>query len=682
LFDAETIEGLASHFEMLLRGAVATPAEPASALSLLSDVDDTVIAEWSRARMSGSAGLSVHARFEAQAQQHPDRVAVTFEGESVTYAELNRRANRLAHELRAAGAGADLLVVICLERSVDLVVAILGVLKSGAGYLPLDPSYPADRLAFMLADAAPSVVITASTLANRVPASGAPTILVDQPARGGDDASERNPCCDVQPHHLAYVIYTSGSTGRPKGVMVTHRNVSRLFDSTDGWFGFGARDVWTLFHSYAFDFSVWELWGALAYGGRLVVVPYVVSRSPEAFLDLLRTEGVTVLNQTPSAFRPLMAAAVEAPVPLALRYVIFGGEALEPATLRPWFEAYGEHQPQLINMYGITETTVHVTYRPIGWREVRSGQGSVIGRPIPDLSLQVLDGRGRRVPVGVPGEIHVGGDGVARGYLNRPELTAQRFIPDRFTERSTGRLYRSGDLARWRRDGDLEYLGRIDDQVKLRGFRIELGEIESAIAGHPGIRESVVLFADDPRQGKRLVGYYTSQGAIPPTATELRAFLLARLPDYMVPSAWQRIEVFPLTPNGKVDRAALPVPEATALDDSTPYVAPRGSLEEVIAGLWSEVLGVSRVSVEQDFFALGGHSLLATQVVARVARLLRTRTTLRMLFDHPTVRGLAAALMASSSSNGQLEKIAAAVLRLREMSPTERDGLRAGAGQP
>ena len=683
LFDRDTIERMTAHFEMFLRSAVVEPAERIARLSLLTPADRATLSAWSSARSPTANAGCIHHRFEAEARRSPDRIAVTCEGEPVTYADLNRRANRLAHRLRAAGVGPDILVGLCLERSTDLVVAILGILKAGGAYLPLDPSYPGDRLAFMLADAAVPVVVAARGTAARLPASSASVLLVDGvDAPLHTDVTDQDPVSEVQPHHLAYVIYTSGSTGRPKGVMVTHQNVSRLLSATEAWFTFGNEDVWTLFHSYAFDFSVWELWGALAYGGRLVVVPFVVSRSPELFLELLHREGVTVLNQTPSAFRQLITAAVEAPVELALRFVIFGGEALEPVTLQPWLEVYGAQRPQLINMYGITETTVHVTYRPIGWDEVRGGRGSVIGRPIPDLSLHVLDEHGNEVPVGVPGEIYVGGAGVARGYLNRAELTATRFLPDPFSSDPRARLYRTGDLARWRRGGDLEYLGRLDDQVKLRGFRIELGEIESALAAHAGVRECVVLLDDHAPGDKRLVAYYTATPGAEPTLMELRESLLARLPDYMVPAAWKRLERLPLTPNGKVDRRVLPAPDVIGLDETMPIVAPNGALEQVIAEIWAEVLGVPRVSVAQDFFSLGGHSLLATQVVARVTRLLRTRATLRSFFEHPTVHQFAAALAAASPSPGQVEKVAAAVLRIRDMTSAERDGLRAGSGAP
>ncbi len=379
-------------------------------------------------------------------------------------------------------------------------MGVLGVLKAGGAYLPLDPAYPRERVEFMLEDSGVGVVVTEPGFAADFGGAGVELVFFD----GGEAAS--GPVSGVGPESLAYVIYTSGSTGRPKGVLVSHRNVTRLFDSTEGWFGFDESDVWALFHSYAFDFSVWELWGALLYGGRVVVVPYWVSRSPEEFRELVASEGVTVLNQTPTAFRQFLAADVEAGAPLSgLRYVIFGGEALELSMLRPWFERYAEAQPRLINMYGITETTVHVTYRPIMLGDLDGGAGSVIGVPIGDLRVLLLDPYGQPVPPGIAGEMYVGGRGVSRGYLNRPELTNERFISDPFG--GPGKLYRSGDLARRLENGELEYLGRIDDQVKIHGYRIELGEIEAHLNHHPDLSDAVVIVREDNPGDKRLVAF-------------------------------------------------------------------------------------------------------------------------------------------------------------------------------
>ena len=394
---------------------------------------------------------------------------------------------------------------------------------------------------------------------------------------------------DLPPSSAAYLIYTSGSTGTPKGVVVTHANVLRLFSSTAPWFHFDAGDVFSLFHSYAFDFSVWELWGALLHGGRLVIVPYEVGRNPERFYQLLHRQGVTVLNQTPSAFRGL--AAVEDAhqvLDLRLRLVIFGGEALEPASLQSWIERHGDQSPQLVNMYGITETTVHVTYRPMTRRDVESASRSVIGERIPDLGLYVLDPAGAPAPPGIRGELYVAGAGLARGYLGRPDLTAQRFVPDPYAAEPGARLYRTGDLARYLANGDLEYWGRIDQQVKLRGHRIELGEIEAAMARHPAVAEAVAQLRDDGG-GPRLVGYVvpTSGMTVP---EQLRSFLRDSLPDYMVPAAILELDAIPLTRNGKVDREALPAPDPARHRDAGMLHAPGTATEEILIGIWAQVL--------------------------------------------------------------------------------------------
>ncbi|HEX2202459.1 MAG TPA: amino acid adenylation domain-containing protein [Longimicrobium sp.] len=591
------------------------------------------------------AAETLHGLFAAQAARTPDAVAVRFEDRSVTYAELDARAGRLARRLRALGVGPETRVGLCVERSPETVAGILGILKAGGGYVPLDPAYPDERLAYMLDDSAVPVVVTTAALAEKVAGEGRALVVLD----GGEDwadAGEDLPAIDAGPGSLAYVIYTSGSTGRPKGVEVTHGNVVRLMRATEPWFGFGSGDVWTLFHSYAFDFSVWELWGALLHGGRLVVVPFLVSREPEAFYALLERERVTVLNQTPSAFRQLMradeaAAARGAMRSLALRYVVFGGEALEPGSLRGWVERRGDDAPRLVNMYGITETTVHVTCRVLRGADVAAGAASPIGVPLPDLSVHLLDARGEPVPVGVVGEMHVGGAGVARGYLGRPELTSRRFVPDPFSAAPGARLYRSGDLARRLADGSLEFLGRADEQVKVRGFRIEPGEVASVLLEHPAVREAVVVVRGEG-DARRLVAYVVpAPGVAAPPAAELRAHAAGRLPEYMVPAAFVAMDALPVTRNGKVDRRALPDPEP---DAGRAYLPPRTPTEEILASAWAELLEVERVGADDDFFALGGHSLLATRVVSRVREALGVELPLRTLFEAPDLGALAAAV--------------------------------------
>ncbi len=509
LFERSTIERMLGHLERVLEQAAADADARLSRLELLGEAERALVLEaWNRTEAEYPADRCIHELFEAQAARTPEAVAVRFEEDSLTYRELNERANQLAHSLRRRGVGPEVRVGICLQRGLETVVSILAVLKAGGAYVPLDPAYPAERIAYMLADSGVPVLLTRETLRGALPAcGGVEVVTLDGAAEEIAAESAGNPESGAGPGSLAYVIYTSGSTGAPKGALIEHRNVARLFSATEAWFGFGADDVWTLFHSYAFDFSVWELWGALLYGGRVVVVPYLVSRDPEAFHALVTREGVTVLSQTPSAFRQFIRVDGERGGELALRVVVFGGEALEPASLREWVERRGAETPRLVNMYGITETTVHVTYRPLGREDVFGGTGSPIGVRIPDLRLYVLDAAGEPVPVGVPGELYVGGAGVARGYLNRPELTAERFVRDRFGADAEGRLYRTGDRVRRLADGSLEYLGRLDEQVKIRGFRIELGEIEAALRSHPAAAEAAVVVREDVPGDPRLVSY-------------------------------------------------------------------------------------------------------------------------------------------------------------------------------
>ncbi|MEV7229556.1 amino acid adenylation domain-containing protein [Polymorphospora sp. NPDC051019] len=647
LFDTDTAHRYTRYLHRVLTQMADHPERPVAELALLDpDERHQLLAAYADAT-AYPAGRTVHGLFEEQADATPDAVAVSFEGGSLRYGELNSRANQLAHHLRAHGVGPDQPVAICVERSTEMIVGLLAILKAGGAYVPLDPGYPADRLAYVLGDSAPAVVLAhAATRTVLDGVTSAPVIDLDEPAAWADRPCT-DPAVDLTPGNLAYVIYTSGSTGRPKGVMVEHANVVRLFSATAHWFGFGPSDVWSLFHSFAFDFSVWEIWGALLHGGRLVVVPRLTSRSPADFYRLLCDEGVTVLNQTPSAFRSLIAAQAETGRSHALRTVVFGGEALDPAMLRPWYADPRNGRAELVNMYGITETTVHVTYRPLTAADADRPGVSPIGGPIGDLRLYVLDERLEPVPHGVVGELHVGGAGVARGYLNRPELTAERFFDSPFE--AGDRLYKTGDLVRHRADGSLEYIGRNDFQVKIRGFRIELGEIESQLAATPGVREAVVLATTDATGETRLVGYYTAS-VRKLTADALRTRLSGVLPEHMVPAAYVRIAEWPLTANGKLDRKALPAPDGLAFA-SRDYAEPVGPTEIALAGIWAEVLGIERVGRHDNFFALGGHSLLALRVLERMRRQ-GMDADVRVLFGAPVLIDLAAAVGAGP---GQVE---------------------------
>jgi amino acid adenylation domain-containing protein len=614
-----------------------TPAE----VSLL-------IARWNPHAVASFQSETISRSFEQQVESTPDSIAIQLGRDCMTYRELDRRSNQLARILLRYRLEPDSLVAVCFERSLEMIVSMLAVLKAGAGYLPIDPSYPVERIKMILEDANPSAVLTQQALAANLLQTAAPIVCVD---RDQELIAKEDPgrlTSIASPDHLAYVIYTSGSTGKPKGVMVTHHNVGRLLKSTASWFNFNSTDVWTLFHSSAFDFSVWEIWGCLLTGGRLVCVPYWVARSPGDFYSLLAAERVTVLNQTPAAFYQVIQVEEFGLVkPLALRYVIFGGEALNFVNLRPWFDRHGDRKPQLINMYGITETTVHVTYRPVTAEDSLTETRSLIGTPIPDLRLYLLDPQLRPTPPGAIGEIYVGGAGVARGYLNRPQLTSERFVVDPFAGQPAALMYKSGDLARLIENGDIEYLGRGDMQVKIRGFRIELGEIEASLADHPGVQQTVVLARKDGPGEQKLVAYFVKNGDRSPTANELREFLRTRLPDHMVPYAYVQLDALPLTVNGKIDRAVLPPPV-----DAIPAepAATLTQLEQEIVDIWCQTLGTRCVGLGDNFFDLGGDSLLLATVHINLQKKLETEISITDLFEFPTVRSLARHLSTKSSA--------------------------------
>jgi amino acid adenylation domain-containing protein len=662
LFNADTISRMLGHYESLLKSIIAEPEQKISRLSLLTEAERRqLLVECNSRLLDYPKDSCIHRLFEEQAERNPDAIAVVFERQQLTYRELNERANRLAHHLIEMGAGPEVLVGICLERSIEMVMGLLAILKSGAAYVPLDPSYPKERLAFIIEDARLPLLVTKQKLIDSLPSHQARVVCIDSEKDAISARVVENPKIEITPDNLAYVIYTSGSTGRPKGVLINHYNVVRLFESTRPWFNFDKNDVWTLFHSYAFDFSVWEIWGALLYGGRLVVVPYWTSRSPEAFYDLLCCEQVTVLNQTPSAFRQLIRAeeslgatdlnhkdtkgtknsiVLNQPL-LNLRLVIFGGEALELRSLEPWFERHGDQRPRLVNMYGITETTVHVTYRPLTISDLAAAKGSVIGTAIPDLKIHILDQHLQPVPVGVAGEIHVGGMGLGRGYLNRSELTEERFIADPFSNEPNARLYKSGDLARYLADGDIEYIGRIDNQVKIRGFRIELGEIEAALAEHSGLRDSAVIMREDRPGDRQLVAYLITKREPAPSISELRSFLKERLPEYMIPSVFVLLDHLPLTNNGKLDRRALPSPEQQRREIEKTHVAPTSQLEKLLVEIWQEVLEIENIGIHDNFFELGGDSIKGAILINKLQERFKEIIHVVVIFDNPNIADLA-----------------------------------------
>ncbi|TQV85755.1 amino acid adenylation domain-containing protein, partial [Exilibacterium tricleocarpae] len=644
IFSSVSIQRLAARFERLVRQMVAQPERGVFSLSLLSGAErDSIEAHVGDIHSRPVATALMHQRFEAAVEADPLAIALTYGEANLSYGELNRRANQLAHYLLAQGVRPDTLVGLCMMPAPELVIGILGILKAGGAYVPLDPNNPRERLQYQLDDAQPALIITQRAVLAAAPVPPAQSLCLDDSdveatLVGYSDENPDPATLGLDAGHLMYVIYTSGSTGQPKGVLVEHGHASRLFGATEDSFGFNSRDVWTLFHSVAFDFSVWELWGALSYGGRLVIVDKLLTRSPEAFYGLLEREGVTVLNQTPSAFNQFVGVDRSAGESgLRLRYIIFGGEALNPALLQPWVAAHGDVEPQLINMYGITETTVHVTYRRLYQADTVAAD-SVIGHPLPDLSVLLLSAGRQPVPAGVVGEIYVGGAGLSRGYLNQPGLTASRFIEHPFIEGQ--RLYRSGDLGRYNEAGELVYLGRNDQQIKLRGFRIELGDIETRLLAYPAIDAAAVLLERRVEKPDRLLAYVTATEGATLDVPNLHAYLGAHLPTYMLPAAVVVLECLPLTANGKLDRKALLQADIEPLP-LTNYAVPVGPIEQTLAAIWAELLDREQIGRNDNFFALGGHSLLAVRLVTMVRHRLGRELNVREVFDQPVLRSLA-----------------------------------------
>ncbi|MEC3978298.1 amino acid adenylation domain-containing protein [Amycolatopsis sp. H20-H5] len=613
LFEVSTVDRMTGHWRTLLAAVLSDPDRPLWKIEL--DVESAPALVETRPRC-------LHESFENAADRFPDRPALTYEGQSTSYAELDARANRLAHALIAAGVRHGDRVGLLLDRTDAIVVSILAVLKTGAAYVPVDPAAPDDRAAFVFGDTDVRLVVTDQGDVGPWPLfdlSAQRETIVAQPSS--------RPGVPVRPDDLAYLIFTSGSTGKPKGVAVAHEHVGRLMDSGQDHFAFAETDVWTLFHSYAFDWTVWELWGALHHGGRLVVVPYLVSRSPEGFADLLAEQAVTCLCLTPSALRQLELTLRSASRALPdLRWVMLGGEALDPAVVRRWFDL--GLSARLCNLYGITETTVHVTTHDLTGAD--GFERSLIGSPMPHLAAHVLDDWLRPCPVGVPGELYIAGGALADGYWGRPGLTAQRFVPT-----SGGRLYRTGDVARRLAGGGMEYVGRCDSQVKIRGFRIELGEIEHALGAHSSVDSCVVTVHDD-----RLAAYVT--GPVP-TYPELRAFLAQSLPEHMIPATVTVLDKLPVTVNGKIDRKALPAPSAGSVSSPNAYVAPSTPGERLLTEVWADVLGVPDIGVHDNFFHLGGDSIRAVHLAGKL-RDHGWALTLPDLFAAPTPATLAPSL--------------------------------------
>ena len=621
--------------EGLVEALERAPERPVGSIDVLPESERArVLEEWNRTGADFPAESCVHELFEEWAGRTPDAVALVFAGEPLTYAELNRRANRLAHHLRERGVGPDVRVGICMERSLEMVVGLLGVLKAGGAYVPLDPDYPLERLRYMVEDSAPAAVLTQSAVRDRLGGLGVATVALDADAEEWAGRPATNPARGaLRADHLTHMIYTSGSTGRPKGVMMEHRGGVNRFKWMQRLHQLGVNDTGAMLQnsSFSFDASVWELLWPLSSGARVVLSPPQAHRDLKGLVETIRREDVRAAFFVPSMLQLLLeSGGVENS---GLRRVMCGGEALPPALVRRLRELLPG--VELFNMFGPSEASQAVTGRvpPVG-----EGDATVpLGRPNPNTRVYILDGRGAPVPVGVAGELYIGGVQMARGYLGRPALTAERFLPDPHGREPGARLYRTGDLGRWRRDGTIEYLGRMDFQVKVRGFRIELAEIEARLVEHAAVREATVVAREDTPGDKRLVAYWLGEAA---EAETLRAHLGESLPSYMVPSAYVRLEKWPLSPNGKLDRKALPAPEGGAYA-ARGYEAPEGETEQALAEIWSEVLGIERVGRRDNFFEVGGHSLLATRLVVRIKHEMDVDLALRDVFEKPELSQLA-----------------------------------------
>ncbi|MFZ5515903.1 MAG: amino acid adenylation domain-containing protein [Candidatus Zhuqueibacterota bacterium] len=635
LFYEATIERMLGHLQTLLESVSDIPEQRIDSIRFMKESEmNTLLNEWNKTKAEFPKDFCMHQWFEALAEKQPNAVAVTYEGSQLTYSELNARANQLSFYLRKQGVKSENLVGICMERSLDMMVAILGTLKAGGAFIPLDPVYPEERLAYMIEDSALSVLLTQKGLAERLKTYHAIVIALDEQWESIAGEESTNLALELDPDNLAYVIYTSGSTGRPKGTMLRHRGWCNLGAAQKRAFGAGPGSRILQFSSLSFDASVWEMVMALLSGATLCLTTRDMLTSGQGLLEVLQRDAITTVTLPPS----VLSVVPQAELP-NLSTIITAGEACTPDLVSRW--AKGR---RFFNAYGPTETTVCASMLDVSDNRYTNPP---IGRPIDNFQLYVLDSNMQPVSVGVPGELHIGGMGLARGYLKRPDLTADRFVPNPFGTEEGARLYKSGDLVRFLADGAIEFLGRIDHQVKVRGFRIELGEIESVLGDHPDIRDAVVLVREDQPGDKRLVAYVIPENGREFTVAELRAYLRNRVPDYMVPSAFMALTEFPLTPNGKIDKKSLPAPDQSRPELESAYVAPRNEIEEKLAALCGELLHVEKVGVHDNFFELGGHSLLATQFISHIREAFDVELPLRTLFESPTVAGLAEKILIS-----------------------------------
>jgi amino acid adenylation domain-containing protein len=641
---------MSQHYTHLIEALVSGGVEqPLSALTIVSASERReILHDWNQTASDYPRERLLHQWFELQVERTPNAIALVCGEKQLTYTELNARANQISHRLRALGVTAETRVGVMLERTPLLLMGLLGVLKAGGAYVPLDPAYPAQRLAFMLADAEVQVLLTTSDLSATV-TTEVPVLYLDR----DDDARRENTVCPARAENLSYVIYTSGSTGVPKGVAITHRNASAFLHWAINFFAPQKLRAVLASTSINFDLSVFELFAPLSVGGSVILADNALHLA-----TLPAASQVELINTVPSAMAELVRQRA---VPPSVRVVNLAGEALSRKLVQEIY-ALGTVE-QVINLYGPSEDTTYSTYEKLG-----ADNAVLIGRPIENTQIYLLDAEMQPVAVGVAGELYIGGDGVARGYLNRPDLTAERFVPDPFSERQGARLYRTGDLARYRAGARLEYLGRLDHQVKLRGFRIELGEIEAQLARHPQVRQCVVTASEDDGGDKRIVAYVVAHAGEPLATGELRAFLKEHLPQYMLPSAFVLLPELPLTANGKVDRNRLPAPEFRNQEMEREFVAPRTPTEAQLASIWSEVLKIDRIGIHDNFFALGGHSLLATQMIARLRNAYNVDVPLRRLFESPTVAGLAVAVVQEQAAEVDEDNMADLIAELEFLS--------------
>jgi myxalamid-type nonribosomal peptide synthetase MxaA len=659
LFDEPTIQLFSQHFESMLQQIVSTPDSKIKDISII-DMEDKrkLLLDWNMNYTHYPCTKTLSQLFSEVALTRGKSIAVKYNSEYLSYEDLDFRSNKLARHIRAVYQNLydspmrkNTLISVCLDKSLNAIVTILAVLKSGAAYVPIDIKFPGERIKHIIDDSNAQLLITEESIfqntselheldRNRI------IFLDDEAAINQVNSQPSSPLeISVSPEDLAYVIYTSGSTGKPKGVLIPHSNVLRLFSAATEKYDFNENDIWSFFHSYAFDFSVWEIWGALLFGGKLIVIPHEKSKDTNAFYQLTKDEGITVLCQTPSAFRNYIDIDTLKPDRIqTLRYVIFGGEALNIEILRDWWDHHSDTSPQLVNMYGITETTIHATYQELRKSDLNANRQGFIGKPLNNLRMLVLDEQQELCPVGVPGELCVAGDALAHGYLNKEQLTRERFIDNPYCE-SMGlprmeKLYRSGDIVRWSADGNLEYIGRSDFQIKLRGFRIELGEIEATLSRHHLIKQCVVTLHEGANTSY-LVGYYTLvSGNQEADSNELRSFLSDFLPDYMIPSVFMPLEGIPLTNNGKVNRRALPTP--IMIMSRTEHVAPENSVEHDIRSIWSKLLDIpeEKISVTDNYFQLGGNSLSVTSMCSQIESKMSLTLPISKVFNSPTIRSI------------------------------------------